>query len=129
MSRHESFINRILPKIVGAPVAAGVKLFYEQFYGILDFTSDDMIPNLRAVKALLAGGGVAAVNITAGTTGTPKTVPYAVTANPSYTLQRASDNSFDWNTGVTYDGTNFVINGADDGTGKFADSFVFTIKP
>lgn len=67
--------------------------------------------------------------ITAGTTETPLTVAYAGNDSTSYTLKRASDGTFDWNTPVAYDGSNFVITGNDDGTGKFADSYIFRIKP
>lgn len=67
--------------------------------------------------------------ITAGVTATPLTIAYTGNASTSYALRRQSDNSYDWNTNVQYDGLNFVIEGADDGTGKFADSFIFGIKP
>lgn len=67
--------------------------------------------------------------ITAGVTATPLTISYTGNASTSYALRRQSDNSYDWNTNVQYDGLNFVIFGADDGTGKFSDSFIFGIKP
>ena len=69
------------------------------------------------------------ITITAGVTSTPLTIPFVGDGFASYILKRASDNSFDNNTTVTYDGANFVLYGADDGTGHFADSYIFGIRP
>lgn len=68
--------------------------------------------------------------ITAGVDDNPLVIPYAGNDSTSYTLKRASDGSFDWNTKVQYDGTNFTVTGDFDDSGtKFADSFIFGIKP
>jgi hypothetical protein len=70
----------------------------------------------------------APVSIIGGTTSNPLTVPYVGNSSTGYTLRRA-DGSFDWNTSVTYDGSQFVITGDDDGSGHFSDSLTFAIKP
>lgn len=126
-SRNEGFFNKISAAFFGVPISVGIIMFYKTSYALADFTSDDMIPNLRTVKALISG--VNQTIITAGTTLTPLVIAYTTTATPSYTLIRTSDNSFDFNANVQYDGANFTINGADDGSGKFADSYTFNIKP
>lgn len=71
-------------------------------------------------------------NIVAGTDATPKVIAYSATSNPGYILRCSTSskaNLIDNATNVTYDGTNFTIYGADNGSGKFVDSFVFAIKP
>lgn len=125
--KNESVVSRIISAIKGNKVAIRENLFYDTVKGNLDFAADDLI-NKRCALAILAGGGVDPVPITAGTTVTPLIVAYSASANPSYILQRADD-SFDWNTDVKYDGANFTIAGDDDGSGKFADSYTFVIKP
>ena len=126
--KHESVISRIISAIKGNKVAIRENLFYDAIKGTTDFADDDL-PNWRSVKAIISSGGGVPVTITAGVTGTPLTIAYTLSATPSYALKRTSDNSYDWNTGVTYDGAHFTINGANDGTGHFADSYVFCIKP
>lgn len=124
--KNERIISRIISAIKGDKVAVRENLFYDTTKGLLDFAPDDLI-NLRTALAILAGANQTV--ITSGTTVTPLVVAYAGTITPSYTLIRTSDNSFDFNTNVQYDGVNFTINGADDGTGHFADSYTFSIKP
>lgn len=129
--RHESVISRIISAIRGGKVAVRENLFYDTVKGNLDFADDDLV-NKRTVAGMIAAGGIVIppTDIVAGTTDTPLVIPYADTENPGYTLVRLSDNSFDWNTNVQYDGTNFTINGGEGATaGKFADSFTFAIKP
>lgn len=126
--KNESVISRIISAIKGDKVAVRENLFYDTLKGNLDFAPDDLI-NLRCALAILAGGGIVPVPIIAGTTATPLIIAYSGSVSPLYTLVRGSDNSFDWNTNVQYDGANFTILGADDGTGKFADNYTFAIKP
>lgn len=121
--------SRIVAVVRGTFVLLGDILKYDTAYGTLDFTSDDMIPNIRVVKALISGGGLIPTVIEAGVTPTPLVIAYNGTVSPDYILIRASDNSYDKNTNVQYDGVNFTILGADDGTGKFADSYSFSIRP
>lgn len=125
--KNESVVSRIISAIKGARVAVRENLFYDTPKSLIDFADDDLI-NKRA----LSGAGIIIppdpVVITAGVTATPLAVAYVATVSPGYTLLR-SDDSFDNNTNVTYDGANFTIYGADDGTGRFADSFTFSIKP
>lgn len=127
--KYEVIISRIISAITGDKVAVRENLFYDSFKGAVDFTDDDLV-NKRYVDSIVPGGGVAPVPsiITAGVTPTPLVVAYNATTSPIYSLKRP-DNSFDWNTTVQYDGADFTINGADDGSGKFADSYIFTIKP
>ncbi len=126
--KNESVISRIISAIKNAKVAVRENLFYDTFKGAIDFADDDLI-NKRTVAAMIAGGGLPATIITAGVDGTPTTVAYTMTANPGYVLINTGSNLIDNLTNVSYDGANFTILGADDGTGKFADSFTFTIKP
>lgn len=125
--KNESVISRIISAIKGNKIAVRENLFYDSFKGSVDFALDD-VPNWRAVLSASPIVPPATVNIISGTTPTPLIVAYNSSSGPGYTLQRA-DNSFDWNTGVKYDGTNFTITGDDNGSGKFADSFVFKIRP
>lgn len=124
--KNESIISRIISAINGNKVAVRENLFYDATKGLLDFEPDDLI-NLRAAQTLISGANQTV--ITAGTTLTPLVIAYAETATPGYTLIRTSDNSFDNNTNVQYDGANFTILGADDGMGHFADNYIFNIKP
>ena len=93
-----------------------------------DFADDDLVTKY-AVSGQIAPLPPNSTIITAGTTVTPLTVAFEGGDSTSYTLKRASDNSFDWNTNVQYDGSVFTILGEDDGSGKFADSYVFAMKP
>lgn len=72
------------------------------------------------------------VVITAGTTVTPLTVAFAGGASTGYSLVRTTGDRapmIDNDTNVGWDFATFTIYGADDGTGHFADSFIFGIKP
>lgn len=124
--KNEGVISRIISAIKGDKIAVRENLFYNIRKGALDFELDDL-PNWNAVLSVVPVSPDP-VPITAHVTTTPLTVPYDVGNNPLYSLKR-DDNSFDWNTGVVYDGTSFIITGDDDGSGKFADDFVFQIKP
>lgn len=126
--KNESVTSRIISAIKGNKVAIRENLFYDTVKGNLDFADDDLI-NKRTAVALISGGGITPTPIIAGTTVTPLVIAYSASSNPGYTLRRVSDNSFDWNTNVQYDGANFTILGADNGSGKFADSYTFAIKP
>lgn len=74
--------------------------------------------------------------ITANVTSNPLQVNYDQTlySYPNYALLRVSDGSFDWNTSVipNYNPISgsafFTITGDDDGTGLFADSYIFIIN-
>jgi hypothetical protein len=125
--KNEIIVSRIISAIFGNKVPIRENLFYDTMKGSLDFADDD-VPNWRAVKAAATVGPVP-TTITAGVTLTPLVIPYIGSISPGYTLIRSFDNSYDNNTTVTYDGTNFTILGADDGTGKFADGYTFSIKP
>lgn len=125
--KNETVISRIISAIFGEKIAIRENLYYDTIKGDIDFANDD-IPNVRAVKAYLTSGGIPPTIIVAGTTGTPLDVAYSATSQPVYSLIRP-DNSYDWNTNVYFDGAKFTIVGADDGSGKFADSFTFNIKP
>lgn len=96
-------------------------------------TSDNSIQVWHSGHWVSFGGGSPSppspTTITAGVTADPLTIPYTGNASTTYILRRASDNSIDWNTNVSYDGTNFVVSGDQNGSGKFADSMVFAIKP
>lgn len=124
--KNESVISRIISAIKGSKVAIRENLFYDTAKRLLDFAPDDLI-NLRAAQALISG--VNQTVITAGVTVTPLVIAYIETPVPGYTLIRTADNSFDFNTNIKYDGENFTILGADDGTGHFADNYIFNIKP
>jgi hypothetical protein len=126
--KNESVISRIISAIKGNKVAVRENLFYDTVKGMLDFAPDD-IPNWRAVNSVVPVAPPAPTPIVAGTDATPKVIAYNLSGSPSYMLIRGSDNSFDWNTNVQYDGINFTILGADNGSGKFADSFMFYIRP
>lgn len=54
-------VNKIIAVVRGGAnrVIGGDIFAYERAYGNLDFTSDNDIPNLRAVKALIGSGGLA----------------------------------------------------------------------
>jgi hypothetical protein len=103
-------------------------LFYDKFKGTVDFADDDLV-NKRYVDSATGGIPPNPTVIIAGVTPTPLVVAYNATSSPGYTLVRTSDNSYDYNTTVIYDGANFTIVGADDGTGRFADGYTFSIKP
>jgi hypothetical protein len=126
--KNESVISRIISAIKGNKVAIRENLFYDTVKGTVDFDDDDLV-NKRYVDSSTGGIPPNPTVIVAGTTATPLVIAYSATSSPAYTLLRTSDNSYDNNTTVTYDGTNFTILGADDGTGKFADGYTFSIKP
>lgn len=68
--------------------------------------------------------------ITAGTTVTPLSIMYTGDINTTgYILRRVSDGWDNKATQVTYDGTTFTVNGDDDGSGKWLESYVFQILP
>lgn len=105
---------------------------YDETYS---FTAD-LRDNSLITKAMMINYvGIAPptpTNIVAGTDATPKIIAYSATSNPGYVLINLTGSPvklIDNATNVTYDGTNFTIYGADNGSGKFIDSFVFIIKP
>ena len=104
---------------------------YKTRYEMADLDDDDLVT--KYLLENFAGGSLPVppdpVSITAGTDDTPMVVAYEGGSSTSYTLKRLSDGTFDWNTPVVFDGSQFTINGDDNGSGKFADSFIFSIKP
>lgn len=112
-------------------IGVATRLGYTTRYEMGDLDDDDLVT--KYLLENFAGGSLPTppdpVSITAGTDDTPMVVAYVGGSSTSYTLKRLSDGTFDWNTGVVFDGSNFTINGDDNGSGKFADSFIFSIKP
>ena len=64
------------------------------------------------------------ISIVQGVTPTPLVIPFT-SIILDYNLIRTADNTLDWNTNVSVDGTNITILGDDDGTGHFATSYTF----
>jgi hypothetical protein len=126
--KNEIIVARIISAILGNKVPIRENLFYDKFKGTVDFADDDLV-NKRYVDSATGGIPPNPTVIIAGVTPTPLVVAYNATSSPGYTLVRTSDNSYDYNTTVIYDGANFTIVGADDGTGRFADGYTFSIKP
>lgn len=117
------FITTVLVRTISDKIIG-----YKNRYELGDLEDDDLVTKYLLVNAAPTTPPTP-IPIIAGTTPTPLVTPYSLTSLPLYGLLRSSDNSFDWNTNVIYDGANFTINGNDDGSGKFADSFTFFIKP
>lgn len=130
VGKNTQAVDRITPKQSG-----GIRVAFSKPGG--DETSlslsakgnDDYITKKEFNDNVPSGLPPEPTTITAGTTPTPLVVAYNEATYPSYILIRTSDNSFDWNTNVEYDGVNFTVSGADDGSGKFADSYLFVILP
>lgn len=126
--KSEGVFSRIISSLLGEKVAVRENFFYNGTRKrASDFALDDLINKQAALDLISASGGTP-TNIIAGTTVTPLVIAYAATSFPDYVLIRGSDDSFDKDTNVQYDGTQFTINGNDDGTGHFADSYTFAIK-
>jgi hypothetical protein len=126
--KNEISVSRIISAIFGNKVAVRENLFYDTLKGTVDFADDDLV-NKRYVDSSTGGIPPSPTVIVAGVTRTPLVIAYSATSSPAYTLLRTSDNSYDNNTTIIYDGANFTILGVDDGTGKFADGYKFSIKP
>jgi hypothetical protein len=126
--KNEIIVARIVSAIFGNKIPIRENLFYDKFKGTVDFADDDLV-NKRYVDSSTGGIPPNPTVIVAGTTATPLVIAYSATSSPAYTLLRTSDNSYDNNTTVTYDGANFTILGADAGDGTFADGYTFSIKP
>lgn len=120
-------INELVSPIRGNRIFFGDKAAYKEHYALIDMEDDDLVTKSMLDSIVPAPDDII-IDIIAGTTETPVTVPYPNMQNPLYRLLRSSDDSFDWNTVVKDDGVNLIVNGADDGTGKFADSYTFIIK-
>lgn len=57
MAWKSALVDRIRAKLFDGKIGHESKSFYTNDYGTLDFTSDDDIPNVRAVKAWIGSGG------------------------------------------------------------------------
>lgn len=127
--KNESVISRIISAIKGDKVAVRENLFYDTVKGNLDFEDDDLI-NKRTVEAIISGGTLQiTTNIVAGTTPNPKTVAYSGMVNPSLVFRNLDGSNYSGATNNVDNGTDIVLTGDDDGTGHFADTFTFIIKP
>lgn len=67
--------------------------------------------------------------IVGGTTPNPITVPYTGMENPTLIFRNADGSNYSGAVNNVDTGTDIVLTGDDDGTGHFADSFSFVIKP
>lgn len=65
MGIHDIAVNEIAAKNKGVDVSIADILAYKEFLDYIDFTDDDQIPNLRAVKSIagLAGGAPVQINL------------------------------------------------------------------
>lgn len=54
-------VDRLIAKLAGGKIGHESKSFYTTFLALIDFTSDDDIPNLRAVKAIFGANGAGAM--------------------------------------------------------------------
>lgn len=54
-------VDRLIAKLAGGKIGHESKSFYTTALSLLDFTSDDDIPNLRAVKAIFGANGAGAM--------------------------------------------------------------------
>jgi hypothetical protein len=66
MSRLQIAVNNIVSGLTGAVVSIRDIFRYEGSLTLIDFTSDDDIPNLRAVKALIGSSTIVNESINAG---------------------------------------------------------------
>lgn len=129
-SKNTLAVDRITPKQVGGlRIVFPVTAADEVAVTLASKGDNDYITKKQFNDNVTIPPTPSPITITAGITATPLTIAYTGNASTSYALRRASDNSYDWNTNVQYDGLNFVIYGADDGTGHFSDSYIFGIKP
>lgn len=67
--------------------------------------------------------------IVSGVTGNPKTVNYGEMVNPTLIFRNSDGSNYSGAVNNIDNGTEIVLTGDDDGSGKFADSFSFIIKP
>lgn len=101
---------------------------YLNRYELDDLEDDDFITKYLLVNSQPPSPPTP-TTIQAGVTVNPLIVIFVGNASTLYSLRRAADSSYDWNTSVIFDGSQFTITGDDDGTGHFADGFTFAIKP
>ncbi len=87
------------------------------------------VGGLKWVKSGSTASTGISTRIIAGTTATPLIIAYSGSPHPNYVLINTATNLIDNNTNVQYDGANFTLIGADNGTGHWADSAIFVIKP
>lgn len=68
MGKHDIAVNEIAAKEKGVDISVADIAAYKQFLDYIDFTDDDQIPNLRAVKYIsgLVGGPAVQIAISAG---------------------------------------------------------------
>lgn len=70
------------------------------------------------------------IPITAHASVTPLSISYTGDVNTTdYILRRLSDGWNNRNVQVAFDGSTFTISGEDDGSGKWAEDYVFQILP
>ena len=102
---------------------------YFQSTGGTFYVKQKVSGNWTTQASFNLSGAPAPVRITGGTTASPLVVQFTSNATTTGYLLIRPDGSRDYNTKVTYDGTNFTIHGdTSDGT-HFTDSYTFQIKP
>lgn len=127
--RGEYAISRIISAIFSNKVAVRENLFYDTVKGDLDFADDDLI-NKRCLLALIPDPDSQIITpIIGGTTGNPITVTYGAMTNPTLIFRNADGSNYAGAVNNVDNGTAIVLTGDDNGSGKFADSFSFILKP
>lgn len=84
---------------------------------------------LNIVAESMSAGPQVITDIVGGTTPNPITVDYASIQNPTLIFRNADGSNYGGATNNTDTGTSIILQGDDDGSGHFVDSFTFTIKP
>lgn len=151
MARKGVSTDQIIAKSSGGKVGHESISTYTQFLGLLDFTVDDDIPNLRAVKSLISTPPAEVIKFAAGSALSAGVIDMTIDdrslfgLNPTVireinkVVDGVTDNTiktpaddityYKQYTDNTYVGlTSITINGHDDGAGNFAEDTYITLK-
>lgn len=144
-------VDRLIAKLSGGKIGHESISTYIPFLGLLDFTSDDDVPNLRAVKSLLTAPPAEVIKFASGSALSAAVIDMTIDdrglfgLNPTVireinkVVDSVTDNTIKTPADdITYykqytDNTyvalsSITINGHDDGAGNFAEDTYITLK-
>lgn len=125
----QALLQRIFARLIGDSIYSDNVIEYTNAPSLTDLPDQGLVTKNMLLSQYSPGGVQVVTSIVGGTTGNPITVPYTDIINPTLIYRNADGSSYSGAVNNIDTGDTIVLTGDDDGTGKFADSFSFIIKP
>lgn len=116
--------------MAGGPITSDSDIVYSDPPSLTDLESNGLVTkNMMVSYVPSPPADQITTPIIGGTTDNPITVNYGDMVNPTLIFRTAAGLNYTGSVNNQDTGTTIVLTGDDNGSGKFADSFSFIIKP